>query len=187
MTDPTSENDNLSISHPTGSSAAAYLKRLPEGLTLRGYRTFAFSHVIDSQRPLNVQEDICRVQFLQHLGHRSGQLAFHALSSLAHNLGVCATCPLRTYAPDSQDLGKDECFLLGLISAIQYGDEDAMYVSIEALSCAQKCNLIIGSAAEYASFMKSSGWTLLPISADIIAEIYARSKLSAFPHNKTLQ
>lgn len=187
MTNSFSDIDNLAAEYCHASPAATFLKRPPEGLTVRGYRTFAIAHVNGSCSASGVSEDICRAQFAKHLGERSGQLAYHALGSLVHNLGVCATCPLRTYAPDSHHLGKDECLLLGLISAIQYGDEDAMYVSIEALSCSQKCNLIIGPAAEYASIMKSSGSILLPISADMIAEIYARSKLSTLPQHKTLQ
>lgn len=177
-------------------ASKAYLSRPPEGLTVRGYRTWATDYMATNRRvvgsgdirvgPAHDRDGVCLALFTRHLGERSGQLAFSALGTLVHNLGICATCPLKTYAPNSHHLGSDECLLLGLIAAIQYGDEDAMYVSINALSCIHKCDLIIGSAAEYAAIMKGEGSILLPIPADVINDIYVRSRQSTALKNTTL-
>lgn len=179
--------------------AKDYLARPPEGLTVNGYRAFAFERMFDRRIPDGLLNDQVvdqvagqisgqvsgqsadqaashraqnQMRFIDHLGAKFGPMAHDALEDLVRHLGVCATCPLRTYAPGSCHLGSDECLLLALISAIQMGDEHAMHIAIDGLSCAQKCDLVLGPAAQYAAIMKSCGAILLPFPASLMSEFF---------------
>lgn len=162
--------------------ARTYLQRPAEGLTVNGYRNWVAGYMTQN----NEHWQNCRKRFVQTLGSLDGELAHQALGNLVRNLGNCAICPLKCYAPNSDHLGSDECLLLGLVAAIQYGDDEALKASANALSCASKCNHIIGPASEYAAIMKSSGTLLLPIPASVIMDIYLKSQQPENHSNITL-
>ncbi|MEP4354791.1 MAG: hypothetical protein ABJ024_02580 [Lentilitoribacter sp.] len=162
--------------------AKAYLARQPEGLTINGYRNWVAGYVTKSER----HWEQCQQEFVSVLGEPNGQIAANALSNFVHSLGSCATCPLKCYAPNSGHLNSDECMLLGLIAALQHGDDEALQESINALSCLAKCSQILAPAGEYAMVMKSAGSLLLPIPAAVLAEIRAKNHFQEHITNYTI-
>lgn len=154
--------------------AKAYLERLPEGLTVNGYRNWVAGYMTQ----VETHWDRCRREFMSVLGKHDGQLAANALGHLVRNLGHCATCPLKCHAPGSDHLNSDECMLLGLIASIQHGDDEAMEESVNALSCRAKCSQVVAPAGEYAIILKSVGSLLLPIPAAVLAEIHANNQFT---------
>lgn len=177
-------SDQMFISNPNSQECPAkgYLERPPEGLTVNGNRNWAAGFMTKTDR----HWEQCRQKFISILGKHDGLLAANALGNFVRSLGYCATCPLKCYAPGSGHLNADECMILGLISAIQHGDEEAMQESVNALSCRSKCAQIISPAGEYAMIMKSAGSLLLPIPAPVLAEIYLNSQFQDQKSNHTI-
>lgn len=162
--------------------AKGYLERHPEGLTVNGYRNWVAGYM--TRKDSHWEQ--CRHKFISILGKHDGQLAANALGYLVRNLGHCAACPLKCYAPGSGHLNADECMVLGLVASIQHGDDDAMHESVNALSCRTKCSQIIAPAGEYAMILKSAGSLLLPIPAAVLAEIYANNQILGSNSNHTI-
>lgn len=172
----------VSNSNSVECPAKAYLERPPEGLTVNGYRNWVAGYMTQ----VDTHWDRCRQKFISVLGKHDGKLAANALGHLVRNLGHCATCPLKCYAPGSDHLNADECMLLGLIASIQHGDDEAMEASVNALSCRAKCSQVIAPAGEYAMILKSVGSLLLPVPAQVLAEIHANHQFINNKSNQTI-
>lgn len=162
--------------------AKGYLERQPEGLTINGYRSWVAGYVTKADSHWAQ----CQQKFISVFGAQDGQLAANALGNFVRSLGLCATCPLKCYAPNSGHLNSDECMLLGLIAALQHGDDAALQESVNALSCLAKCSQILAPAGEYAMVLKSEGSLLLPIPAAVLAEIHANNQSQEHISNYTI-
>lgn len=112
-----------------------------------------------------------RQMFAEALGHEKGKQAFDALSQFIETLGLCSRCPLKTQRRGADGLCRDEVFILGLLSGIQYGDEDAVHACLTELSCTQRCQEVAFAAGELAITLKALGLLLNPISASALLEL----------------
>lgn len=147
--------------------ARQYLRREPESLTVGGYRNW-LSGIANNEPRYWRQVWHAHVSTL---GPTVGSHAVQSLSSLVQCLGSCAVCPLRFLPPETDSLCRDECLLLGLISAIQHGDDESLHLSASALACARQGRDILAPAGQYAISLKCAGRVLLPVSAEAINDI----------------
>ena len=144
----------------------------PERLVLEGYRHWVAGMAI-SQRP-----DLARIECLysDHLPSNQVQPALSALMGFINALGICSTCPLKTFQVGSGHLCKDEAMVLALIAALQHGDEEAAELSLVSLSCKNRCTEVAVAASELAVILKNANYVLLPISIAVMENILAISR-----------
>lgn len=93
------------------------------------------------------------------------------LERLIGNLGACANCPLRFLCQGSKHLCRDECLILGLVSGLQNGDEEAALLSAQFLSSSSQAPELLSAAAEFAMTLKFAGQQLLPIHAHTVDQV----------------
>lgn len=150
------------------------LFNLPERLVLEGYRHWVVGMAI-SQRP-----DLARIESLYGDYFPSDQVrpALTALMGFINALGICSTCPLKTFQVGSGHLCRDEAMVLALIAALQHGDEEAAELSLVSLSCKNRCAEVAVAAGELAVILKSANYVLLPISISVMENILAISRAS---------
>lgn len=153
----------------------------PERLVLEGYRHWVAGLAI-SQRP-----DLASIQslFSDHLPSAQVRPALTALMGFINALGICSTCPLKTFQVGSGHLCKDEAMVLALIAALQHGDEEAAELSLVSLSCKNRCAEVAVAAGELAFILKSANHILLPISISVMENILAISRANG--HAKDAQ
>ncbi|WP_306260717.1 hypothetical protein [Pararhizobium sp. IMCC21322] len=144
----------------------------PERLVLEGYRHWVAGMAI-AQRP-----DLARIESLysEYLPFKQVQPALSALMGFINALGICSTCPLKTFQVGSGHLCKDEAMVLALIAALQYGDAEAAELSLTSLSCKNRCAEVAVAAGELALILKSANHVLMPISISVMENILAFSR-----------
>jgi hypothetical protein len=144
--------------------ASRILARQPENLVVGGYRGWLhFASERDVARLREVRSD-----YVRHLGEQAGTAAMRGLERLIGNLGACAGCPLRFLCQGSKHLCREECLMLGLVSGLQNGDEDAALLSARFLSSPAQAPELLSAAAEFAMTLKFAGQQLLPIHAHTV-------------------
>lgn len=147
--------------------AARFLARKPENLVVCGYRGWLhFASERNLARLQAVQAD-----YIRHLGEQVGTAAMTGLERLIGNLGACANCPLHFFCQGSQHLCREECLILGLVSGLQNGEEEAALLSARHLSSEDRAPVLLRTAAEFAMTLKFAGQQLLPIHAHTVDQI----------------
>ena len=154
------------------SMASRYISRPPERLVLEGYRHWTKSVVTGSP----VHMDDARELYREVLGTHLCRPAFVAMADFVHTLGVCAKCPLHMFATNTPDICTDETLILGLISGIQNGDDEAAELCLNMLSCPTRCDEVAMAAGSFALILKGAQKTLIPIPKAVIAAIIDRQK-----------
>lgn len=149
------------------SMPQAYLDRPAEMLVLEGYRNWTDGILRQSKDPWWK----ARMLYSSELGATDGPQTFQALSDFIETLGLCANSPLKTQPTGSEGLCRDEVLILGLIAGIQHGDESAIRVCVDTLSCASSHNRVMLMAGTFASLLKLSNLTLFPIPASVLMKI----------------
>lgn len=144
-----------------------YLTRPPERLVLEGYRHWTKSVVTSSPAPMDDASDLYR----QLLEPRFARPAFVAMADFVHTLGLCAKCPLHMFATNTPNICTDETMILGLIAGIQNGDDEAVELSLDTLSCATRCDEVAMAAGSFALILKGASKTLMPIPASVLTTI----------------
>jgi hypothetical protein len=150
--------------HRMGPIMFDYLARQPEHLVLHGYRCWTRGAATASRVPWIEAEDL----YMNALGERSGRAALDALADFVGTTGLCARCPLRMLRPGARALCRDEALVLGLISALQNGDDAASGFCVAALADDRVAGHVEATAATYAVILKSSGSRLLPVPLEIL-------------------
>lgn len=98
-------------------------------------------------------------------GGRDRGALLRALEALVNALGMCATCPLHGSETSAGLPNRGETLVLGLVSALQHGDDDAANLCLRALTCPGRCAPVAMAAATVAMVLKGTGRMLLPVSA----------------------
>lgn len=146
--------------------ASRILARQPESLVVGGYR--GWLHFASERNAAHLRE--VRSDYVRHLGEHAGVAAMSGLERLIGNLGACANCPLRFLCQGSKHLCREECLMLGLVSGLQNGDEDAALLSAQFLSSPGQAPELLSAAAEFAMTLKFAGQQLLPIHAHTVGQ-----------------
>lgn len=153
--------------------AAAYLRKLPENLVVNGYRNWVAGLAHRDSRYWNAAWSA----HAEALGASDGQHALDVMASLVRQIGACATCPLRFYQPGAGHLCRDECLVLGMVSAAQNGDDDTLMQSARMLTCTDAFIGVVDLAGVYGAILLGHGHRLTPIPMGALAPIDLRSVL----------
>ncbi|MEP0519295.1 MAG: hypothetical protein ABJO09_08915 [Hyphomicrobiales bacterium] len=145
--------------------AERYFNRPPERLVLDGYRHWTFGFMAGDMDSWQAAWGL----YSKMLGTRNGRAALDALSNFVKTLGTCAACPLRMFKQGSPHICRDETLVLGLISAIQHGDEVTTEFCLKHLSCATRCEEVSVAAANFALTLKALDNLLVPIPLQVIS------------------
>lgn len=151
----------------THSSEPRYLGKMPETLVLKGYRYWSLGIATQDVDLWNKAWNL----FATKLQKENAKACMHALIMFIKTLGVCATCPLKTLQPACQELCRDECLVLGLISGLQHGNDEAVDFCLRTLTCPTKCDEVAFAAGEFALALKTAGFLLIPIPAYTLMDI----------------
>jgi len=146
----------------------------PERLVLEGYRHWVVGFAT-AQRP-----DLASMKklYCDYLPPAQVQPALTALTGFISALGICSTCPLKTFQVGSGHLCRDEAMVLALIAALQHGDDEATEMSLASLSCTDRCTEVATAADALASILKDANHVLLPIPTSAIQNILMISRES---------
>ncbi|WP_201026306.1 hypothetical protein [Paramesorhizobium deserti] len=166
---------NIRISELNGSNSC-YFERVPEKLVLEGYRRWTSGYETGSVIPWEMAWTL----YAEALGIAAGKQALAELSHFIRVLRHCAACPLRCFPFDSHHVCREECLTLGLISAMQNGDEATAQTCLTAISCAVRCDEVAEAARIFAGTLAEFGQTLLPIPKHAIDDILFRPKRATF-------
>lgn len=102
---------------------------------------------------------------------RSARIVAAALCDLVDALERCARCPLHVPAVGSDAPGADETLILGLIAAIQAGDDHVAELCLTTLACPTRCQPVALAAGNLALILKGLGKTVSPMSLPAIRRI----------------
>lgn len=152
-----------------------YQGRVSEELVLEGYRHWTSTIITGDQAHWRNASNM----FISKLGRREGYLAFDALNLFTKALGVCAACPLKTRPIGCVSICKHEILILGLISGVQHGDDTAVTLCLDGLSCSQRCNEVLNAAEIFATTLRALDNILLPIPATTIKAIFISGSSTA--------
>lgn len=150
----------------------AYFERPPEKMVLQGFRFWTRGTVLRSMEPWTQAQLLYRAL----LGNEDGERAIIALARFVSTLGQCAPCPLKVFNSGSRFICRDETLVLGLISGIQNGDEPAVHFCLDKLCRHDLRDRTAMSAGAFALTLKALDYTMLPIPADVVERIVARSQ-----------
>ncbi|MEN0087558.1 MAG: hypothetical protein AAF737_03880 [Pseudomonadota bacterium] len=144
-----------------------YLERPAEQLVLEGYRSWTAACIQRSTSEL----DRCWQLYESSIEGRAAQIAFNALGDFIQTLGRCASCPLQTHLAGCPNICRHEVMVLGLVAALQIGDEDAAKLCLNSLGCPAQRERIEIAALHFAITLRALGHTLVPIPAPVIAQL----------------
>jgi hypothetical protein len=147
---------------------------VPERLVLEGYRHWVVGFAT-AQRP-----DLASMNSLysDYLPAPLVHPALTALTDFINALGICSTCPLKTFQVGSSHLCRDEAMVLALVAGLQHGDDDAVDLSLTSLSCKDRCTEVALAAEDLAQILKHADHILLPIPVAAIRNILMISHAS---------
>lgn len=143
------------------------MHRSAERLVLEGYRHWIGAAARGVDTPLDALYRL----YAADLAPRSVRPAVAALCDFVATLGLCTRCPLRTFEAGSTHICRDETLILGLIAAIQNGDDRVADLCLRTLSCANRCEPVALAAGNLALILKGLDRTLAPIPLPVIARI----------------
>lgn len=156
---------------PLSGSQHNYLARPPEKLVLEGYRYWTAGFDTGSIQPWELAFDL----YNEILGPDDAGLAVTALSGFVRTLKKCATCPLRSFPFQSQQLCVEEYLTMGLLAGIQNGD-DAAQLCLQHLSCPQRCHQVEAAAQVFGKTLLSLNQRLLPVPCHVITDVLNRQR-----------
>lgn len=148
-------------------TAQSYLKRPAETLLLQGYRHWTLGFQTKNVRLWDEAWNL----FCVKLGQKDARDCMRALITFVKTLGLCAACPLKTLHPDENALCRDECLVIGLIAALQHGDEEAAEICLRALSCPTRCEEVAFAASDLALALQRAQSCLCPVPANVLMDI----------------
>lgn len=155
----------------------AECEHIAESMVLKGVRHWARGQATCSTVPWTAAQHIYR----RALGDAMGEEAIIALARFVNVIGRCAICPLRVYPARSSQLSRDEALILGLISAIQNGDDATTQFCLEHLCCAVLCEDVANAASVFAFTLKAFRKTLRPIPQSTLERVVESTAESAGP------
>jgi hypothetical protein len=86
-------------------------------------------------------------------------------------LSECASCPLRSKPTDQHSVTREEGLILGLISAIQNGNDHVAETCLNQLTCASRCWELSHAAERYAITLRALNLKLQPIPMSLIEQL----------------
>lgn len=140
-----------------------------ERLVLDGYRHWASTSSDELAR------GAVQALFRSELGTSHVAPVVEALRQFVKALGRCAHCPSHVTNRPANAIGSDEALVIGMIAALQHGDDRAARACLNALTCAERCQPVAMAAATFAMVLKGYGRTLLPVSESAIHALIARA------------
>lgn len=157
---------NMFVSNPFESSSH-YFERQAEKLVLEGYRHWTCGFETGSVIPWEMAWTI----YTEELGLTKAKRAVTELSHFIRTLHFCATCQLKAFPYGSMHICREECLLMGLISALQNGDETTRDACLDALVTGSRVEQVKQAAQDYAQTMSELDQVLLPIPHYAVAQI----------------
>lgn len=154
---------NMRIGQLNGSNSD-YFERMPEKLTLEGYRRWTAGFETGSVIPWEMTWTL----YTDVLGADAGKKLVAELSQFVRVLRHCALCPLRAFPFDSQHICREECLTLALISSLQNDNSDITEQCLAAMACKSRCLNVEEAASNFAFAMSEFGQTLLPVPASAL-------------------
>ncbi len=156
----------------THVSRADYFERPAEKLVLEGYRCWTRGYAARSTEPWTEAQLLYR----GILGDENGEQAIIALAGFVRTLGCCASCPLRMYRSGSPVVCRDETLVMGMIAAIQNGDQPTLDFCLERLCNRDSRDEVAMVAGVFALKLRAMGQMLRPIPRHVLASIVTRSE-----------
>ncbi|WP_221722165.1 hypothetical protein [Ochrobactrum sp. SFR4] len=140
-------------------TSSHYFERQAEKLVLEGYRHWTSGFETGSVIPWEMAWTI----YTQELGLDKAKLALAELSHFIRTLHFCAACQLKAFPYGSMHICREECLLMGLISALQNGDDTTRDACLDALVTGSRIAEVKKAAQDYAQTMAELDQVLLPI------------------------
>lgn len=165
---------NMRLSDLNGSNSA-YCDRLPEKLTLEGYRHWTAGFETGSVIPWEMTWTL----YTELLGEEAGKKLITELSQFIRVLRHCAICPLRAFPFHSQQICREECLTLALISSLQNDDQELADQCLAAMACKSRCHIVEEAASNFANSLSDLGHTLLPVPISALQNIFEQSNKSS--------
>lgn len=157
--------------HPSHACLAQhYLRHPPERLALDGYRHWLQGRQECDEKCFNSVRD----NLNEAIGFGLARFASEGLNLMVTQLDACSHCPLRFLKPATNDLCREEAFVLGLIASIQNGNEYTAWRCATQLTCQRLSGLLIGAAGQYAIPLKVGGQSLMPFPNEILVLLEKR-------------
>lgn len=147
-----------------------------EQLVLFGYRNWSYGYRHHSE--IHIQESwALHIKHLKNISQAKEVL--DALILFVNALSECATCPLKSKPTEQHSVTRDEGLILGLISAIQNGDDHVAETCLNQLTCASKCWELSHAAERYAVTLRTLDQKLQPIPISLIEQLlYTKPNVS---------
>lgn len=140
-------------------TSSHYFERQAEKLVLEGYRHWTSGFETGSVIPWEMAWTI----YAQELGTDNAKRAMTELSHFIRTLHFCSSCQLKAFPYGSLHICREECLLMGLISALQNGDETTRDTCLDALVTGSRVAEVTRAAQDYATIMAELDQVLLPI------------------------
>jgi hypothetical protein len=140
-------------------TSSHYFERQAEKLVLEGYRHWTAGFETGSVIPWEMAWTI----YTKELGLAKAKRAVTELSHFIRTLHFNAACRLKAFPYGSTHICREECLLLGLISALQNNDDTTRDVCIDALVCDGRVGEVLEAALDYAQAMTELNQILLPV------------------------
>ncbi|MEW7009048.1 hypothetical protein [Lentilitoribacter sp. EG35] len=139
-----------------------------EQLVLFGYRNWSYGYRHHSET--HIQESWAL--HTKHLDNISqAKEVLDALILFVNALSECASCPLRSKPTDQHSVTREEGLILGLISAIQNGNDHVAETCLNQLTCASRCWELSHAAERYAITLRALNQKLQPIPMSLIEQL----------------
>lgn len=148
------------------STSSNYIRRQPERLVVEGYRQLALGMVTKDAHHWKAAQGL----YISLLGQENGNILMRALANFINVLQTCSTCPLKTRSAQPESLSRNEILILGLLSGIQYGDQQMVILCLDELSCPVRCAEVEAAAGELALLMRGLNQMLLPLPHNALRE-----------------
>jgi len=148
-----------------------YFERTPEKLVLEGYRHWLAGFETGSVAPW----ELTLTLYSELLGPAAGRRAMSELSHFVRTLRQCAPCPLRSFPFGAHHVCRDECLALGLIAALQHGQEQTALLCLDAMACRPLQQAVGAAAGDFAQTLSGLDQHLLPIPQGAIEDVLSRA------------
>ncbi|MEM8798026.1 MAG: hypothetical protein AAGE61_20845 [Pseudomonadota bacterium] len=144
-----------------------YLSHPTEMLVLKGYRQWMAGIATKDISHWNETWNM----FCRTLGPPHARACMDALVAFVGTLRLCANCPLKTLDPTCSGLCRDECLVVGLLAALQHGDEAALNLCLNKLTSGPRSQEVTNAAGELAIALKAAGFVLCPVPINVLYDI----------------
>lgn len=139
-----------------------------EQLVLFGYRNWSYGYRHHSE--IHIQESwALHTKYLNNTSQAKEVL--DALILFVNALSDCASCPLKSKPTEQHSVTREEGLILGLISAIQNGEDHVAEICLSQLTCATRCWELSHAAERYAVTLRVLDQKLQPIPINLIEQL----------------